>query len=517
MANVNSVNGNSNGNSSAVLAEKLAATKEAAAAKEATAAEKTNSATASAEKTNAISAVEKSDTVQISEKASTLAGTAKADTTANANAAQNAATPASLSNAKVEATTQQNSTVEKAAAPTEPQDMKSVISAKKSEVKQLRKDLMGIGVEKKEVRHIMKSARKEAYASVKGDIKQLSADYKAKDINKSEMKDGLYSIASKQLDGVISNVTNVYNQKMGFGNNHNGSTQGTRESIFTKTADVPKTSTHADRPDLVKEAAAKNEEKNAEAKAAAKNEEKTAMEAKPAINAKPEITEKSNNGNGNGNGNGIGNGLGQAEKAEKAEKPEKEEGTSKLEKALKDVLKEILKSEKSEEKETPQGLEKKSEGPGNSENASEKIASMFNDIEKMVNDLEKEEKKDGFSNFVSGLKKMFNSGSGVEGNSFLKDLNRVVDEHDDSGTQIKAETLSGLLKGGSTNSAFGVNRVGDNGDGSGNFSAANFTSSMSENVSEGLDSYKDAKDAREESGIEQARQAKAEAEFSTLA
>jgi hypothetical protein len=82
---------------------------------------------------------------------------------------------------------------------------------------------------------------------------------------------------------------------------------------------------------------------------------------------------------------------------------------------------------------------------------------------------------------------------------------------------IKAETLSGLLKGGSTNSAFGVNSVGDNGDGSGNYSAVNFMSDMSNNSSEGLDSYKDAKEAREESGIEQARQAKTEAQLSEVA
>jgi len=42
-------------------------------------------------------------------------------------------------------------------------------------------------------------------------------------------------------------------------------------------------------------------------------------------------------------------------------------------------------------------------------------------------------------------------------------------------------------------------------------------SDMSNNSSEGLDSYKDAKEAREESGIEQARQNKAEAQLSEVA
>ena len=196
---------------------------------------------------------------------------------------------------------------------------------------------------------------------------------------------------------------------------------------------------------------------------------------------------------------------------------------SKMEKELKKLLEDIIK--KAEK--LPPGLAKKDEVPGNADKVFEEIIGMFNEMDKMVNGLDKEvdgaEEDKGFGDFVSGLKGMFNSGNGVEGNSFLKNLNKVSDEHGASAAHkvgmetIKAETLSGLLKGGSTNSAFGVNSVGDNGDGSGNYSAVNFMSDMSNNSSEGLDSYKDAKEAREESGIEQARQAKAEAEFSTLA
>ena len=196
---------------------------------------------------------------------------------------------------------------------------------------------------------------------------------------------------------------------------------------------------------------------------------------------------------------------------------------SKMEKELKKLLDDIIK--KAEK--LPPGLAKKDEVPGNADKVFEEIIGMFNEMDKMVNGLDKEvdgaEEDKGFGDFVSGLKGMFNSGNGVEGNSFLKNLNKVSDEHGASAAHkvgmetIKAETLSGLLKGGSTNSAFGVNSVGDNGDGSGNYSAVNFMSDMSNNSSEGLDSYKDAKEAREESGIEQARQAKTEAQLSEVA
>ena len=196
---------------------------------------------------------------------------------------------------------------------------------------------------------------------------------------------------------------------------------------------------------------------------------------------------------------------------------------SKMEKELKKLLDDIIK--KAEK--LPPGLAKKDEVPGNADKAFEEIVSMFTEMDKMVNGLDKEvdgaEEDKGFGDFVSGLKGMFNSGNGVEGNSFLKNLNKVSDEHGASAAHkvgmetIKAETLSGLLKGGSTNSAFGVNSVGDNGDGSGNYSAVNFMSDMSNNSSEGLDSYKDAKEAREESGLEQARQNKAEAQLSEVA
>ncbi|MBC8554903.1 MAG: hypothetical protein H8D23_35270 [Candidatus Brocadiales bacterium] len=209
----------------------------------------------------------------------------------------------------------------------------------------------------------------------------------------------------------------------------------------------------------------------------------------------------------------------------------KEEGNdlSKLEKQLKDLLNDII--EKAEK--LPPGLAKKDEVPGNADKAFEEIAGMFDEIDKMVDGLDKEvdgaDEKKGFGDFVSGLSDMFRSGSRSQGNSFLKDLHKVADEHGASDAhkvgmqQIKAETLSSMFNGGNTNSSFGINRVGDGGDGSGNFSAVDFMSDMSSNANNRLDSYSDAKDAREVAGEKEAdeasgaKQASPEAQFSTLA
>jgi len=206
------------------------------------------------------------------------------------------------------------------------------------------------------------------------------------------------------------------------------------------------------------------------------------------------------------------------------EKKEDDVELTKLEKELKKMLDDIIKAAEK----LPPGLEKKDEMPGNADKAFEEVVGMFNDLDKMVNDLAQEAEgageKSSLGEFVSGLKDMFGSGNGVEGNSFLKNLHKVADEHGASAANevgkatIKAETLSGLLKGGSTDSAFGIKRVGDSGDGSGNFTAVNFMSEMSsKNVNDGLDSYKDAKEAREAAVENEAKQAGVEADLSALA
>ena len=500
MGNVNSVNGRSSSYAASVK-EPSEAMKEAAEASR-KAAEK-----AAEEAKQAAEAAKKTDSIEISEKAEKLSNSEKTETTSVEHNDDD----------KVEETDKQVTATEKAAT-NQPQDIREVVKAKKAEVKEVKQDLKDIGVSKNEIRQISKTARREAYASIKDDIKQVSRDYKSHNIDRSELKDAMYGIASKQLDGIISSMKDAYNQKMGFINNKNESTQAPRESLFSKKIDTQKASTHADKPNYVEEAADKNKEKNEEAKAAAKKEDKTAMEAKPAINSEPKIKEKAAPP-GLANKEELPPGL--EAKAENTEEVETET-VSKLEKVLKAILNEITKTE-----ELPPGLEKKEELPGNSQNAADKIADMFNDIDKMVADLDEEveaaDEKSGFGDFVSGLKDMFGGGNGVNGNSFLKDLHKVADEHGASSankvgkTTIQAETLSGLLKGGNENSAFGIKQVGDNGEGSGNFSAVNFMSEISNRAEDGLDSYKNAKEAREAAAENQEKQTGVDAQLSEVA
>ncbi len=44
-----------------------------------------------------------------------------------------------------------------------------------------------------------------------------------------------------------------------------------------------------------------------------------------------------------------------------------------------------------------------------------------------------------------------------------------------------------------------INRIGDAGEGSGNFNAVSFMSSLSNSINDGLDSYKDVQKAEKES------------------
>ena len=522
MGNVHSVNGRSN-SYAAEVKEPSEAMKEAAEASKKAAEKAAEAAKQAAEK--AAEAAKKTDSIEISEKAEKLSESEKTETT---SVSQN------NNDDKVEGANKQATATEKATT-NQPQNMREVVKEKKAEIKQVKRDLREIGVEKKEIKQIERNAKKESYASIKDDLKQLSKDYKSRVIDKKELKNAIYGIAAKQLDGVLSGMKDAYNQKMAFVNNNDGSTQSPRESIFTKKAAAQTTSTHAEKPGLVEEAATKNKEKNEEAKAVAKKEDKTAMEAEPAINAEPKITEKATPP-GLAAKEEVPPGLAAKEEvppgqAVQAEKSEAAAGNtvSRLEKALKEVLKAIANTE-----ELPPGLEKKEELPGNSQNATDKIADMFNDIGKMVAELDEEgegaDEKSGLGEFVSSLKNMFSDVDSSQGNDFLKNLHKVADEHGADAANkvgkatIQAETLSGLLKGGQASSNSGINRVGDSGEGSGNFTATNFMADMSsKGVSDGLDSYREAKEAREDRAVNEAneagkeKQANAEAQLSVVA
>ncbi len=53
-----------------------------------------------------------------------------------------------------------------------------------------------------------------------------------------------------------------------------------------------------------------------------------------------------------------------------------------------------------------------------------------------------------------------------------------------------------------------INHIGDNGDGSGNFNATRFMESLSSNINNALDSYKEVKETMEEREAKEAKEGK---------
>ncbi len=447
----------------------------------------------------------------------------------------------------------------------------STLKAKTEKLSMAFKGLSKMGVSSKDVSKVIKAANRNMNEKLGKELKQAYSDYKDKKISADEFKSKLYGTAIKKVQGIASALKSAYSDRMGSAGNNNGPTQARQsifesakkedapvtlkpqKSIFDKTDTVKSSPTplekapvKKDEPTLAEKAIAANKEKSEEAKAAAEKEEKTAMAAKPAIKEKPEITEKAvvkakdNDDDDGDDDKKVAPGL--AKKEEGALPPglAKNEGTgglektppgqgqkndalAKLEKELRKMLDDIVKKTEN----AAQGLEKKDEFPGKAEKAFEEIVGMFNDIDRMVNGLDKEEdgadENEDIGKFADGLKGMLDDMGSAKSNSFLRNLNKdsdgngASDAHKEGMDQIHAEKLSSLFKGGNTGSAFGINRVGDSGEGSGNFSAVDFMSDMSNNVGEGLDSFKDAKEAREEATKNEAKQAGVEGNISTLA
>ncbi len=102
------------------------------------------------------------------------------------------------------------------------------------------------------------------------------------------------------------------------------------------------------------------------------------------------------------------------------------------------------------------------------------IVGVFHEMDKMINGLDKKLDEEGenraFGNFFTGLKNMFTEIGSTESSSFMKNLNKVVQENDttdihkEGEVQIKTDSLRSMFKGGDTNSNFNINRVGDGGE-----------------------------------------------------
>ena len=325
------------------------------------------------------------------------------------------------------------------------------------------KKLRTTGISSKEISKILKDANRKNNEIIGKDFKQAYKEYKDKKISADNFKNKLYRSAIKKVDGIASDLQKEHS-KVTFSPNQkkDGVAMTPRKSIFDK----------KNEPTLAVKAATNKKEKG--------------EEAKPTINAEPKIKE-----------NVTPPGL-----AKKEEIPSGQ--VANTEKTENNTLK----------------LVKKEDGSGNADKVLDGIVEMFHEMDKMINGLDKNLDEDGenkaFGNFALGLKNLFSDIDSAESNSFMKNLNKVAVENGDSDAHnvgvepIKADSLSSLTKGGNEKSGMGINRVGDNGEGRGNFSAINFMSDMSINVSDGLDSYTDANGAVAENV---ARQTGAEAQL----
>jgi len=139
------------------------------------------------------------------------------------------------------------------------------------------------------------------------------------------------------------------------------------------------------------------------------------------------------------------------------------------------------------------------------------------------------DKSKGFGDFIDGLRKSFDVKDKTEDNSSFKNLKKIrktnsaSDTHKLGMAQVNKDTLDHLFNGGEKNTGFGINSIGDSGEGSGNYSATKFMSSMSNNINDGLENYKKVKESAEEKDekgimdVKEENQVKAKTELSAVA
>ena len=138
------------------------------------------------------------------------------------------------------------------------------------------------------------------------------------------------------------------------------------------------------------------------------------------------------------------------------------------------------------------------EGPGGPGNMFGQLVNFFNDIDKMVN---------GFADGAEGKGKGEDKGDsllnlGSKLNDMFSGINKAFGGNDNVGhrlgmAQANKEQIGQLFNSdGHGNGA--INRIGDAGEGSGNFNAVSFMSSMSNSVNDALSTYKEVQEKVEQ-------------------
>jgi len=490
----------------------------------------------------------KTDTVRISEKSAALASAVKADNTSNVTETQKTVTPASQSEAKGEETSEGVATGEKTKTD-KSYDIRDVIKSKQRELQQVVSDLKDIGVKRKEIGVALKAANRKANANIADDLKQAYKAYRTRDIDEKGFKDRLYGTVAKKLDGIVSGLKNVYDQKIASSSNNTEITPAARGmASVEKTDDQIKQVKDTDEKKVDEKAAStqivkanqENDEKVTTAKVKEDDQGAKAVDNPGQTVANNGSGNANVNANVNGTGNGIGNenananGKGNNNNASQNSQRQVAKGKGGLAAASKQkkptkvqnvppglTKKEIL----------PPGLALQDVLPGNADRVFGGVVSMFNEIDKMVNGLAKKVEDGGvddmvagennsFGGFVKSLNRMFTGVDSAMGNPFMKNLKNVAQANSATDTyklgmvQLNKNTLDHLFNGGNTGHGFGINRIGDSGEGSGNFNALRFMSLLSNSINDAFENYKELKEATEK---KEEKLAKTEDELNTLA
>ncbi len=501
MSNVNNV-GNGNGN----VAEAQAAAEKAAER----AAERAEKAAERAART---------DKVEVSKKGLELAAAAKADTTSKVVVTPQEATTAEISDPKVEKANKKVTAAEKSQ--DQRKNARQAMRENRQELRKLVKGLKKLGMGSRQVSKIVKNANRKANKVVAKEIKQAYNDVRSHKINKQSFYNKLYGAAVKKLDGLVSALRDAYEQKL-------ASSQS--EPVAVKPIET------MDPPEPVKKAD-EAEDKNAEAVKETANETKSDETTKPAAETKVTDADDASKANAekgeeaakesaNATKSDETSGANKETKvtdaddaakanAEKSAEAAKENANKTSEKEVKTENGNTVKAEKTKETKTAEeggngkalgkgnGIlgsgAKPINGKGNEGNAFGQLVNFFSDIDKMINGFADKaegkggDKGDSLLNFADRLSDMF---SGIN-KAFGRGSNDNVG-HKLGMAQVKKETAGQLFNSDGHGSG-AINRIGDAGEGSGNFNAVSFMSSLSNGINEGLESYKDVQKAEKES------------------
>ncbi len=305
--------------------------------------------------------------------------------------------------------------------------------------------------------------------------------------------------AEKKSDGKVSKAGSAKKTDAHTTSSH-------RESIFVKKDNVSASpAAKKEGPSIIEKAVSKDTEKS-------DDDKKTVQkEAKPEITAKTEMAEKvkfkaGNDDDDDDDKKNVAT-VNNANAPQNSQKPADN-------KTVKNQKKEAGIVEKKEMNEVPSGSKDKAFG---------QIKNIFNQFDNMMKGLNKkmdvEEEKmltggnKSFGDFIDGLSKAFDDLNAVNSQVLknlkeIKKANSASDTHKLGMVEIKKDRLGELFDMGNRGSSLGINRIGDSGEGSGNFTATSFMSSMSKNINEGLENYRDAKAASEADEANESKEAK---------